>query len=198
MVQKHVLLEHFKTLSPKWQIFRSTEVADETMKNNLGCSFKTLLALENGIVFQYRSYTFIKIHIWKYYQRFSIRNYRCLICILSCTSFSQIILKMKSWSFQHSFLWSFCSPSPAGILKNTQNIFKQDIYILVFETIQNIFSLSCFPLHPHKSRSLATEIVFLSKKTKPCFSQRQNWPAREHDPIWEWLWRRCFLRDTAQ
>lgn len=138
------------------------------MKNNLGCSFKTLLALENGIVFQYRSYTFIKIHIWKYYQRFSIRNYRCLICILSCTSFSQIILKMKSWSFQHSFLWSFCSPSPAGILKNTQNIFKRNIYILVFETIQNIFSLSCFPLHPHKSMSLATEIVFL-RKPSPVF-----------------------------
>lgn len=57
---------------------------------------------------------------------------------------------------------------------NTQNIFKRNIYILVFETIQNIFSLSCFPLHPHKSMSLATEIVFLSKKTKPCFSQRQN------------------------
>lgn len=89
---------------------------------------------------------------------------------------------MKSWSFQHSFLWSFCSPSPAVILKNTQNIFKQNIYILVFETIQNI-SLNFFPLHPLKCLTLATKIVFLSNKTKPCFSQRQNWPAENTIPF---------------
>lgn len=152
------------------------------MKNNLDCSFETILALENGILFQYRSYTIIKKHVWRYYQIFSIRNYRCLICILSCISFSRIILKTKTQSFQHSLLGSFCSPSPAVILKNTQSIFKRNIYILVFKTIQHTFS-GFFPLHPLRSMSLATKIVFLSNKTKPCFSQRQNWPEENTIPL---------------
>lgn len=94
MVQKHIMMstsEHWILL--KSLMFRSTEISAKTIQNNVDYSFETFLTLEKwDFSSQYISYTVIKkTYVWKYYQRFPVRNYSCLICILSCIIFSQII-----------------------------------------------------------------------------------------------------------
>lgn len=67
--------------------------------------------------------------------------------------------------------WKLLFPLPCSNLKKYR-VFLNRIFTFYF-LYQFRTSQVFFPLHPLKSMSLATKI-FLSNKTKPCFSQRQN------------------------